>query len=266
MKQTKLFLSLLVLAGVLLSACGGGAPAPAQVATAVSGAATKLPEAATAVSGAATQVSGAVSGQPFSCTDKLGCIDIGPTDPVHIAYLFVTSGANSTLGLDTKYGAELALDDAGGKVLGHDVKFDGQDSGYGPEGGQTAGTKVAADKTVVAVIGTNCSSEARAAAMKVDPVKTVLAAQIAFRGVEQAEISRNAVVEGNVIGVLPAPFDQIGGTVDVISVLGQGTTLKIRIPLTPASIPGLMVSSDGERPAGVSAWRFSPGRAPDRPP
>ena len=35
--------------------------------------------------------------------------------------------------------------------------------GCGPEGGQTAGTKVAADKTVVAVIGTNCSSEARAA-------------------------------------------------------------------------------------------------------
>ena len=125
MKQTKLFLSLLVLAGVLLSACGGGAPAPAQVATAVSGAATKLPEAATAVSGAATQVSGAVSGQPFSCTDKLGCIDIGPTDPVHIAYLFVVSGDNSTLGLDTKYGAELAIDDAGGKVLGHDIKFDG---------------------------------------------------------------------------------------------------------------------------------------------
>jgi branched-chain amino acid transport system substrate-binding protein len=147
MKQTKLFLSLLILAGVLLSACGGGA-APAPAATAAAPAATAAAPAA---------------GQPFSCTDKLGCVDIGPSDPIHIAYLFVTSGDNSTLGLDTKYGAELALDDAGGKVLGHDVKFDGQDSGCGPEGGQTAGTKVAADKTVVAVIGTNCSSEARAA-------------------------------------------------------------------------------------------------------
>ncbi|MCL4395884.1 MAG: branched-chain amino acid ABC transporter substrate-binding protein [Chloroflexi bacterium] len=99
----------------------------------------------------------------FTCTDKLGCVNIGPTDPVHIAYAFVTSGDNSTLGLDTKYGAELAVDDAGGKVLGHTIKFDGQDSGCSAEGGQAAATKIAADNTVVAVIGTNCSSEARAA-------------------------------------------------------------------------------------------------------
>jgi len=103
------------------------------------------------------------SAPPFSCTDKLGCVTIGPNDPVHIAYAFVTSGDNSTLGLDTKYGAELAVDDAGGKVLGHTIKFDGQDSGCTPEGGQAAATKIAADPTVVAVIGTNCSSEARPA-------------------------------------------------------------------------------------------------------
>ena len=125
MKHAKLSLSLLVLAGVLLSACGGAAA--------------------------------------FQCTDKLGCVTIAPNEPIHIAYMFVTSGDNSTLGLDTQYGAQLAIDDAGGKVLGHDIKFDGQDSGCSAEGGQTAGTKVAADKTVVAVIGTNCSSEARAA-------------------------------------------------------------------------------------------------------
>ncbi len=100
----------------------------------------------------------------FTCSDKLGCVDVGPNDPVHITYLFVTSGDNSTLGLDTKYGAELAVDDAGGKVLGHSIKFDGQDSGCSADGGQAAGTKVAADKSVVAVIGTNCSSEARTAA------------------------------------------------------------------------------------------------------
>jgi branched-chain amino acid transport system substrate-binding protein len=101
--------------------------------------------------------------QAFQCTDKLGCVDIGPSEPVHIAYLFVTSGDNSTLGLDTKYGGELAVDDAGGKVLGHDIKFDGQDSQCSAEGGQTAATKVASDNTVVAVIGTDCSSAARAA-------------------------------------------------------------------------------------------------------
>ncbi len=105
----------------------------------------------------------AAAAAKFSCTDKLGCVDIGPTDPVHIAYSFVTSGDNSTLGLDTKYGAELAVDDAGGKVLGHAIKFDGQDDGCAPEGGQAAATKLAADKTIVAVLGTDCSSAARAA-------------------------------------------------------------------------------------------------------
>jgi branched-chain amino acid transport system substrate-binding protein len=98
---------------------------------------------------------------PFQCPDKLlGCVDIGPNDPVHIAYEFVTSGSDSTLGLDTKYGAEIAVDDAGGKVLDHAIKFDGQDSGCNAEGGVAAATKLAADKTIIAVIGTNCSSEA----------------------------------------------------------------------------------------------------------
>jgi branched-chain amino acid transport system substrate-binding protein len=129
--------SLLLLAAMLLSACGGAAAPPA---------ATQAPAAA-----------------KFECKDPLGCVDISPSDPVHIAYAFVTSGDNSTLGLDTKYGAELAVDDAGGKVLGHDIKFDGQDSGCSAEGGQSAATKIAADTTVVAVIGTDCSSAARAA-------------------------------------------------------------------------------------------------------
>jgi branched-chain amino acid transport system substrate-binding protein len=39
----------------------------------------------------------------------------------------------------------------------------GEDSGCNAEGGTTAATKIAADKTIVAVIGPNCSSEARAA-------------------------------------------------------------------------------------------------------
>ncbi|MCL5952608.1 MAG: bifunctional serine/threonine-protein kinase/ABC transporter substrate-binding protein [Chloroflexi bacterium] len=103
-----------------------------------------------------------VAGGKFTCSDKLGCVDIGPNDPIHIAYEFVTSGDNSTFGLDTKYGAELAIDDAGGKVLGHTIKFDGQDEGCSAEGGQAAATKIAADKTVVAVIGTDCSSAAAA--------------------------------------------------------------------------------------------------------
>ncbi len=99
----------------------------------------------------------------YQCTDSIGCVTVGPTDPVHIAYLLVVSGPNAALGTDSRNGVEIAIDDAGGKILGHDIKFDGQDGGCSADGGQAAGTKLAADPTVIAVIGTSCSSEARAA-------------------------------------------------------------------------------------------------------
>jgi branched-chain amino acid transport system substrate-binding protein len=100
---------------------------------------------------------------PYSCTDKIGCVDIGPSDPVHIAYLLVVAGPNETLGVDSRNGIEIAIDDSGAKILDHAVKFDGEDGGCSAEGGQAAGTKLAADPTIVAVIGTSCSSEARVA-------------------------------------------------------------------------------------------------------
>jgi len=99
----------------------------------------------------------------FQCTDKIGCVTIGPNDPVHIAYALVVAGPNETLGIDSRNGVEIAIDDVGGKILNHTIKFDGEDEGCDAGPGQTAGTKLAADSTIVAVIGTSCSSAARAA-------------------------------------------------------------------------------------------------------
>jgi branched-chain amino acid transport system substrate-binding protein len=99
----------------------------------------------------------------YTCTDSIGCLKIGPTDPIHIAYLLVISGSNSALGTDSRNGVEIAIDDAGGKILGHTIKFDGQDSGCSAEGGLAGATKLASDPTIVGIIGTSCSSEARAA-------------------------------------------------------------------------------------------------------
>lgn len=99
----------------------------------------------------------------FECTDPLGCVDIAPGEPIHIAYAFVVAGPDETLGIDTRNGVEIAIDEVGGTILGHPIKFDGEDSGCSAEGGQAAGTKLAADPTIVAVIGTNCSSAARVA-------------------------------------------------------------------------------------------------------
>lgn len=152
-KRIAVVFTALVVIGLIFSGCAAPATTPAPTS----------PPAAQATQPAAAPATQAPAAAKFECKDKLGCVDIGPNDPIHIAYAFVTSGENSTLGLDTKYGAELAVDDAGGKVLGHPIKFDGQDSGCSAEGGQSAATKLAADKTIVAVIGTNCSSAARVA-------------------------------------------------------------------------------------------------------
>jgi len=98
----------------------------------------------------------------FECTDKIGCVDVAPGDPIHIAYAMVISGADETLGIDSRTGAEVAVA-LKGKVLGHDVSLTGEDEGGSAEGGQAAGTKLAADPTIVAVFGTSCSSAARVA-------------------------------------------------------------------------------------------------------
>jgi len=88
-------------------------------------------------------------------------IKIKPNEPIHIAYWMVVAGPDASLGEDTKRGVEIAIDDKGGKLLGHPIKLSGQDTGCGAEGGQAAATKLAADPTIVAAIGSNCSSAAK---------------------------------------------------------------------------------------------------------
>ncbi len=56
-------------------------------------------------------------------------------------------------------------------------------------------------------------------------------------------------VSGRGVGmdVVKTHIERIGGAVELISTPGQGTTVRIRIPLTLAIIPGLVVSAGGER-------------------
>ena len=97
----------------------------------------------------------------FVYEDKIGVIKIKPGAPIHIACWLVVAGSEASLGTDSKRGAELAIADKGGKLLGLPIKFTVQDTGCNAEGGQAAATKLAADPTIVAVIGSSCSSEAR---------------------------------------------------------------------------------------------------------
>ena len=96
----------------------------------------------------------------FKCTDAIGCVDIAPGEPVHIAYALVTSGPDETLGVDARNGIEIAIEDKG-QILDHDILLTGEDEQCKPEGGLTASTKLAVDQSIIAVVGTSCSDAAR---------------------------------------------------------------------------------------------------------
>ncbi len=99
--------------------------------------------------------------QAFKIEDPMGVVRIKRGEPVHIACWFVVAGPDASLGTDTKRGVEIAIEDKGSKVLGFPIKLTVQDTGCNAEGGQAAATKLAADPTIVAAIGSSCSSEAR---------------------------------------------------------------------------------------------------------
>jgi len=105
----------------------------------------------------------ACGGAKFECTDAIGCVDIAPDEPVHLAYMLTISGATAFLGEDSQGAVEIAIDDRGGELLGHPISLTGEDSLCSAEGGQTAATKLASDPTIIGVIGSNCSSAATAA-------------------------------------------------------------------------------------------------------
>lgn len=103
-----------------------------------------------------------VAGEPV-CEDAIGCVIIGPDDPVTIGYMLATSGAVAFLGEDALGGVELAMAARDDRLLGRELELLGEDSLCTPEGGQTAAENLVADEQVLGIIGTSCSSAAVAA-------------------------------------------------------------------------------------------------------
>src|SRR5271168_1074277 len=66
-------------------------------------------------------------------------------------------------------------------------------------------------------------------------------------GFSTAQVVTNFSGRGVGMDVVKSHIEKIGGVVDIFSRLGEGATIKIRIPLTLAIIPGLVVTSGGER-------------------
>jgi two-component system chemotaxis sensor kinase CheA len=66
-------------------------------------------------------------------------------------------------------------------------------------------------------------------------------------GFSLAKTVTNISGRGVGMDVVKSHIEKIGGVVDVFSRPGEGATVKIRIPLTLAIIPGLVIMSGGER-------------------
>jgi two-component system, chemotaxis family, sensor kinase CheA len=66
-------------------------------------------------------------------------------------------------------------------------------------------------------------------------------------GLSTAEKVTNVSGRGVGMDVVKTNIERIGGTVDVQSVAGKGTTVKIKIPLTLAIVPALIVTAGGQR-------------------
>jgi branched-chain amino acid transport system substrate-binding protein len=120
--------------------------------------ATTAPSAA-ASAGASAAASDAGSAAPSAAADALGVVNIPAGEPIHIAYWGVLSTADASLGQDSVQGVTIALDDMKNTFHGHDIKLTQEDALCSPDGGSAAAAKLAADSTLVGLVGSSCSDE-----------------------------------------------------------------------------------------------------------
>ena len=97
------------------------------------------------------------------CADELGCVEVGPDDPIVIGALLTVSGATSFYGEDSRGGIEIAIDERDGMLLGREIELVVEDSLCSAEGGQATAQRAAADESIVGLIGTTCSGAAQGA-------------------------------------------------------------------------------------------------------
>ena len=91
--------------------------------------------------------------------DPLGVVTIPPGEPVVIAGWGVLSGADASLGQDWINSMIIAADDRDNELKGHPIEIIIEDGLCTPEGGALAAQKLAANPTIVGLIGSACSDE-----------------------------------------------------------------------------------------------------------
>src|SRR3989304_9546540 len=86
-------------------------------------------------------------------SDPLGVITIPSGEKIHVAFWGVLSGADASLGEDSLYGAQIAVDDKGGKLLGFDINLTTEDGLCTVDGGAAAAPKLGSHNTNGGLIG-----------------------------------------------------------------------------------------------------------------
>src|SRR5688500_18421551 len=59
--------------------------------------------------------------------DELGVVEIPEGEPLNIGFWGVISGADAALGVDSQRGVEIAIEDRGGELLGHEIQLTAED-------------------------------------------------------------------------------------------------------------------------------------------
>jgi branched-chain amino acid transport system substrate-binding protein len=96
-------------------------------------------------------------------SDPFGCVEVAAGDPILIGTALTLTGPNASLGLDSQFGAQVALN-LRGPVAGHEVELVNHDDRCSSEGGTAAASLLVELDALAAVIGTSCSSAAPPAA------------------------------------------------------------------------------------------------------
>lgn len=97
---------------------------------------------------------------PPACADSIGCVVIGPEEPVRIGVLHDVSGSAAAIGIEQRRIIGMALAERGNRLLGRPIHIEEEDARCSPEGGRVAAAKLSADPRIVALLGTTCSGSA----------------------------------------------------------------------------------------------------------
>jgi branched-chain amino acid transport system substrate-binding protein len=110
----------------------------------------------------------------LTCQDGMGCVAVGPNEPIRIGYLLAESGTAVSLGQDSIGGIEIAIDNRENGVLGHQIELVRQNTACAINTGQAAVTALTSDPTILGIIGTTCSDVAEAIMPAIDEAGLVM--------------------------------------------------------------------------------------------